>query len=137
MYLLDTNVISELRRARPHGGVLAWLQSVSDAELHVSAVTLGEIQSGIEITREHDPVRAAEIGIWLDQVAETYNVLPVDGRTFRAWALLMHRRPRHLIEDGMIAATAIVHGLIVVSRNVSDFERFEVRVFNPFSPPIS
>ena len=63
MYLLDTNVISELRRARPHGGVLAWLQSVSDAELHVSAVTLGEIQSGIEITREHDPVRAAEIGI--------------------------------------------------------------------------
>lgn len=135
MYLLDTNVISELRRTRPHGGVLAWLQDVPDAELHISAVTLGEIQAGIEITSEQNPARAAELTIWLDRIAEAYNVLSVDGRTFRAWARLMHRRPRDLIEDGLIAATAVVYGLTVVSRNVGDFERFGIKAFNPFLPP--
>jgi predicted nucleic acid-binding protein len=133
MYLLDTNVVSELRRARPHGAVVAWLRNVSDAELHISAVTLGEIQAGIEITREQNPAKAAEIEDWLNQVAETYNVLPTDGRTFRAWARLMHRRPDDLIDDGMIATTAVVHGLTIVSRNVRDFERLGVKAFNPFS----
>jgi predicted nucleic acid-binding protein len=75
MYLLDTNVVSELRRARPHGAVLAWLQDVQDQDLHVSAVTIGEIQAGIEITREQDQARAAAIEAWLEQVAGTYNVL--------------------------------------------------------------
>lgn len=74
MYLLDTNVISELRRAHPHGGLRAWLQCVQDQDLHVSAVTIGEIQSGIEITREQDQVKAAAIEAWLEQIAETYNV---------------------------------------------------------------
>ncbi len=69
MYLLDTNVVSELRRARPHGAVLAWLQDVRDEDLHISAVTIGEIQSGIEITREQDQAKAAEIEAWLEQVA--------------------------------------------------------------------
>jgi predicted nucleic acid-binding protein len=64
MYLLDTNVVSELRKRRPHGGVLAWFQSVNERELHISAVTLGEIQSGIEITREQDSAKAAEIEVW-------------------------------------------------------------------------
>jgi predicted nucleic acid-binding protein len=120
---------------RPHGAVLAWLRNVPDPELHISAVTLGEIQAGIEITREQAPARAAEIEAWLDRVAETYNVLPMDGRTFRAWARLVHRRPDDLIDDGMIAATAVVHGLTVVSRNVHDFERLGVKVLNPFSSP--
>lgn len=132
VYLLDTNVVSELRRARPHGAVLAWLRAIKDEELHVSAVTIGEIQSGIEITRERNPEKAAEIEAWLEQVAESYNVLDMDARTFREWARLMHRKSDKLLEDAMIAATAAVHKLIVVTRNVRDFEDFGIRTLNPF-----
>src|SRR5579864_6138556 len=108
MYLLDTNIVSELRRARPSGVVLACFRGVRDEDLHVSAVTIGEIQSAIEITGEQDAAKAAEIEAWLEQVAETYNVLSMDGRTFRCWARLMHRRTDDLIEDAMIAATATI-----------------------------
>lgn len=133
MYLIDTNIVSELRKPRPHGAVLAWLRSVDDRDLHLSAVTLGEIQAGVEITREQDPVKAAEIEAWADQVAATWNILPMDASAFRAWAKLMHRRSDTLIEDAMIAATARVHGLQVVTRNVRDFQEFGVGVVNPFS----
>jgi len=132
MYLLDTNVVSELRRIRPHGAVLAWLESVADEDLHLSAVTIGEIQAGIEITREQDRDKAAEIEAWLEQVARTYNILNMDARTFRLWARLMHRRSDALLEDAMIAATATVHSLTVVTRNVRDFGRLGVRTMNPF-----
>src|SRR5712671_3559078 len=131
MYLLDTNVDSELRRPKPHGAVLTWLESIADADLHLCAVTIGEIQSGIEITREQDAAKAGEIEAWLEQVAETYNVLAMDARTFRCWARLTHRRPDRLIEDAMVAATAIVHNLTVVTRNVRDFEQLGVQTFNP------
>lgn len=132
VYLLDTNVISELRRPRPHGAVVAWLQGIADDDLHLSAVTLGELQAGVEITREQDPAKAAEIEAWIDQVAQTWNVLSLDGRTLRTWAKLMHRQQDHLLADALIAATAIVHNLIVVTRNEKDFEAFGVRIFNPF-----
>jgi predicted nucleic acid-binding protein len=132
MYLLDTNVVSELRRARPHGGVVAWLRDIPSEDLHISAVTIGEIQAGIEVTRERDEAKAAEIEAWLGQVAETYNVLSMDARAFRSWARLMHRRTDDLIEDAMIAATAAVHNLTVVTRNVRDFEIFDVPTLNPF-----
>lgn len=132
MYLLDTNVVSELRRLRPHGAVVAWLRNARDEDLHLSAVTIGEIQAGVEITREQDTEKAAEIEAWLDEVAETYNVLGMDALTFRVWARLMHGKPDWLIEDAMIAATATVHGLTVVTRNVRDFVVFKVRAFNPF-----
>lgn len=132
MYLLDTNVVSELRRIRPHGAVLAWLKSVSNEDLHLSAVTIGEIQAGVEVTREQDQDKAAEIEAWLEQVAETYNILSMDARTFRSWARLMHGKSDRLIEDAMIAATAAVHGLIVVTRNVRDFRDFGVSTLNPF-----
>lgn len=132
MYLLDTNVVSELRKLRPHGAVVAWLQSAADADLHLSAVTLGEIQAGIELTREQDAAKASEIEAWADLVAASYNILPMDGDTFRAWARLMHRKPDSLYEDAMIAATATVHKLTVVTRNVIDFANFDVILLNPF-----
>ncbi len=99
MYLLDTNILSELRRPKPHGAVLEWLRAVADVDLYLAAVTIGEIQTGIEITREQDAAKAAEIEDWLEQVARTYNVLPMDALAFRRWALLMHRRPHRLIEE--------------------------------------
>jgi predicted nucleic acid-binding protein len=133
VYLLDTDVVSELRRLRPHGGVLAWLRGVRDEDLRLSAVTLGEIQAGIEITREQDAARAAELESWLEQVAATYNVVSMDAWAFRTWARLMHRRTDVMIEDAMIAATALVHNLTVVTRNVRDFAEFPVRTLNPFA----
>ena len=92
MYLLDTNVVSELRRPRPHGAVLAWL----------------------------------------DQVSQSFNILPMDGPAFRCWARLMHRRSDTLDEDAMIAAIATVHQLTVVTRNTRDFQAFGGEMLNPF-----
>ncbi len=132
MYLLDMNVVSELRKIRPHGAVLAWIEAVDEADLYLSSVTLGEIQAGIEITREQDSAKAAEIETWANQLAAAYNVLPMDAATFRLWAKLMHRQSDTVYEDAMIAASAIAHKLTVVTRNVRDFERFNVALFNPF-----
>jgi predicted nucleic acid-binding protein len=115
MYLLDTNVISELRKQRPHGAVVAWLESVDDAKLFLSAVTVGVIQAGIELTREQDPGKAEEIEAWLELVAGAYNVLPMDASAFRHWARLMHRKSDTLYEDEMIAATARANNLTVVT----------------------
>lgn len=132
MYLLDANVVSELRKPRPHGAVVAWLNSVDDVDLHLSAMTLGEIQAGIELTRDQDEAKADEIEAWLDLVMSTYNVLAMDGKTLRAWARLMHHKSDSLYEDAMIAATAVVHKLTVVTRKVADFSRFGVNTLNPF-----
>ena len=133
MYLLDTNVVFELRRVRPHQAVVAWLGGVDEEDLFLSAVTLGELQAGVEITRGQDPEKAALIEAWIDQVMQTYNVLPMDGRTFRTWARLLHGKSDHLIEDAMIAATAAVHNLVVVTRNVRDFGKLGVQTLNPFT----
>jgi predicted nucleic acid-binding protein len=132
MYLLDTNVVSELRKPKPHGAVLGWLESIEDAQLYLSAVTIGEIQVGIELTREQDEAKALEIEAWLEMVATSYNVLPMDAPTFRAWAQLMHRKSDTVYEDAMIAATAKIHGLTVATRNVADFKSFGVALLNPF-----
>lgn len=137
MYLLDTNVISELRKPKPHGAVVAWLESVDDEKLFLSALTLAEIQAGIELTREQDVAKADEIEAWLDLVAASYNVLPMDANVFRYWARLMHRKSDTLYEDAMIAATAYAHGLMVVTRNVADFRALGVDVFNPFGGAVS
>ena len=132
MYLLDTNVVSELRKPKPHGAVLAWIRGVEDAQLFLSAVTLGEIQSGIEITRQQDPDKAQAIEHWLNQLAAAYNVLPMDAAAFRVWAKFMHHQSNTVYEDAMIAATARVNKLTVVTRNMADFKRFDVALLNPF-----
>lgn len=132
MYLLDTNIVSELRRVRPNGAVVAWLESVAEADLHLCALSLGEIQAGIELTREQDPEKAAQLERWADQLATAYNILPMDAAVFRLWARLMHKKSDTLYEDAMIAACALTHKLTVVTRNVRDFEHFDVPVFNPF-----
>ena len=132
MFLLDTNVVSELRKPRPHGAVLAWFNKIDESQLHLSAATLGEIQAGIELTRQQDPAKAIELDHWANQVASSYNVLAMDAEVFRQWARFMHRTTSALIEDAMIAATAKVHRLTVVTRNVSDFKSFGVAILNPF-----
>ena len=132
MFLLDTNVVSELRKPRPHGAVLAWLEATDEVDIHLSAVTVGEIQAGIELTREQDVAKAGEIEAWLDRVTNSYSVLPMDAASFRVWARLMHRKSHTLYEDAIIAATAQVHRLTVVTRNVGDFGMLGVTVYNPF-----
>ena len=133
MYLLDTNVVSELRKPKPHGAVLQWIQDIPDADLHISAVTIGEIQAGIELTREQDEAKATELEQWLELVSGSFNVVPMDALAFRVWARLMHRTSDTLYEDAMIAATAKVHDLTVVTRNVADFKSFGVSMLNPFA----
>ena len=136
MYLLDTNVISELRKAKPHREVQAWLESARESDLHISAVTMGEIQRGIEITKEQNPARAREIEEWANRLEATHTILPLDSRIMRVWAQLMHPKSTDksddLYEDAIIAATALVHDLTVVTRNVGDFAQLKAGVFNPF-----
>ena len=132
MYLLDTNVVSEFRKPRPHGGVAAWIAALAAHELYISVVTLGEIQRGIEKTRLQDAAKASEIEAWLDSLPSTSTVLDMDGMDFRLWARLMHGRTGVLANDGMIAAMAINRQLTVATRNIRDFEQFGVDLFNPF-----
>jgi toxin FitB len=133
MYLLDTNVVSELRKSKPHGAVLAWFAAVGADEIAIPAVVIGEIQDGAEITRKQDQEKAAEIEAWLDYIMANFAVLPMDGLMFREWARLMAAESDDLSGDAMIAATARVHGMVVATRNVKDFASFAVQVFNPFS----
>ncbi len=131
-YLLDTNVVSELRKHKPYGAVVAWLKDLQEDQIFLSAVTLGELQAGIEMTRRQDPVKAREIEQWVDELEASFQVLPMDSACFREWGRVMQGKSDHLIEDGMIAATARTQGLIVVTRNESDFKHLNVAVFNPF-----
>jgi predicted nucleic acid-binding protein len=131
-YLLDTNVVSELRRTRPHGAVIAWLNTQPSTQLFLSAVTIGELQAGAERTRHQDPAKANEIETWLGQLPSLYQVLPMDINCFREWGRVMDRKSAALIEDAMIAATARVHGLVVATRNERDFAQLNVPVLNPF-----
>jgi hypothetical protein len=132
MYLLDTNIISELRKPKPHGAVLEWYKNIADEDLYVSAVSIGEIQAGIELTREKDKKKAESLELWLQDIANAHNILPMTGATFILWAKLMHTLSNTVREDAMIAATAIEKKLTVVTRNTKDFRRFKITLLNPF-----
>ena len=132
MFLLDTNIVSELRKPKPHGGVVAWVSANDTTSLYLSAMTIAELQHGIEMTREQDADKANEIEVWLEQLMFTGQVLAMDAAVCREWAKLMHRRSDTLVEDAFIAATARVHRLVVVTRNVRDFKTLGVETLNPF-----
>lgn len=100
--------------------------------MYVSAFTIGEIQVGIEITREQDPGRAAELEAWLDIVLASYRFIPMTTDIFQEWARLKHGKSASLSEDAMIAATAVVYDLTVVTRNTRDFIELGVDCLNPF-----
>ena len=133
MYLLDTHIVYELRRPKPHGAVLAWLASVDEKDLYLSSFSLGEIQRGIEITRQQDATKAQSLELWLDQLAGAFEILGLDTAVMREWARMMHRESNTLSEDAMLAATARVHGLQMITRNTADFEVLGVHCFNPFN----
>ena len=132
LYLLDTNVVSELRKQRPHGAVASWLGSLHEDQVFLSAVTMGELQAGIELTRVQNSGKAREIEIWAEGLFDSYQVIPMDASCFREWGRLMYRKSGHLVQDAMIAATARVHHLTVATRNEQDFSSFRVEIFNPF-----
>jgi predicted nucleic acid-binding protein len=129
-YLLDTNVVCELRKPRPHGGVVDWLNNQEEDQLFLSAVTMGELQAGIERTRRQDSSKT-DIESWADQLAASHQILPMDTPCIREWGRIVDRRPDRLLEDAMIAATR-VHQLIVATRNEADFRQLDVRILNPF-----
>lgn len=134
MFLLDTNVVSEVRKAhRCNAGVARWFAGVSDAELFVSVVVTGEIRYGIERLRRRDSRRAEILERWLEDVVTSYadRVLPIDGRVADAWGRLGAVRPIPVI-DGLLAATARVHDMTLVTRNTPDVEGLGVPVLNPF-----
>lgn len=131
-YLLDTNVVSELRLVRPHGAVVRWLATLRPEQILISAVSMAELQTGVELTRRQDPGKATEIESWLTSVEMTFAFVPMDAACFKEWARMMTGKPDALRTDAMIAATARVHGLVVATRDESDFNRLGVTIVNPF-----
>jgi predicted nucleic acid-binding protein len=112
--------------------VVAWLNNQEEDQLFLSAVTMGELQAGIERTRRQDPLKASEIESWADQLAASYQILAMDTPCFRECGRMMDRKPDRLLEGAMIADTARIHQLIVATRNEADFKQLDVRILNPF-----
>jgi len=134
MYLADTNVLSELRKGpRCHAAVADWFASVRDVDVYVSVIVFGEIRRGIERIRRRDPSQADDLSEWLRSLEETYatRTLPVDRAVADRWGRLSAPRPMP-DADGLLAATATVHGLTLVTRNVRDFAATGVQIHNPF-----
>ena len=132
MFLLDTSTISELRKTRPHGAVLAWYRSYSLREHHLPSIALYELQAGAEITRMQDAAKAEAISEWIDRIASQLQVLPLDGISARLAARWLNGKSSDLTEDAMIAAIGVTNRLTVATRNTRDFELFPVALINPF-----
>lgn len=135
MYLLDTNVLSALRRRERHAHVLGWVSTQRSSDLHVSVISLGEIERGIARTSQRDPRFAALLAEWLDDLIKLYagRILPIDLRSARRWGRVSQALG-HQDADLLIAATALERGLTVVTRNVRHFKPAGVPVLNPFDP---
>lgn len=133
MYLLDTNVISELRKSRCHPSLVRWMEAAHDKPTFLSVVTLGEVRNGIEALRRRDSRRAAVLDTWFQWVCRDYRdrILPVSMEIAEEWGRL--GVPDKLpTADGLLAATAKVHGLTLITRNVKDFVRTGARIHDPF-----
>lgn len=133
-WLLDSNVLAELRKgARAHPSVTTWFASTDEADLFTSVLVLGEARRGVESIRRRDTAAAMALDQWLLRLRETFadRVLPIDEDIADRWGALNVPDPLPAV-DGLLAATALVHDLTVVTRNVRDMERTGVRVFNPF-----
>ena len=131
MYLVDTNIVSEARRGTPRA--VSWLRSVDPLSVHLSALTLGEIMRGIALKQMTDPKAAAHLAEWLRKLRHDHadRILTVTDEIAVEWGRIAAIRPRGDI-DGLIAATAIVHDLILVTRNVADFEDTGASIVNPW-----
>jgi toxin FitB len=134
-YLLDTNVLSELRKQQPNRHVLAWYDTVSSAEIFVSVLSIGEIRLGIERLRSKDPARAEALEAWLHRLRAAYSghIIEVDAEAAEEWGRMNVPRPLPVI-DGLLAASARVRGWTLVTRNTADVARCGVQVLNPFKP---
>ena len=132
-YLLDTNIISELRRSRPDPAVVKWLDGIGRADLLLSVLTIGEIHQGIVRLARRDPDQARVLADWLTALERGYadRIVPVTATVARRWAELNAARPLPVI-DSLLAATAIEHDAVLVTRNVRDLEGVDVRMVNPF-----
>lgn len=136
-FLIDTNVLGELRKAeRADLGVQAWFRAVRSADLFVSVLVLGEIRRGIELKRRKDPIQAQHLEAWLDKLARDFSerILQITPAVADAWGRLGVPNPLPAV-DGMLAATAHVHRLTLVTRNTKDFERTGISMLNPFFAP--
>ena len=132
-YLIDTNVISELGRRRPHAAVRAYVESLAGSMVFVSVLTLGELRKGAEMTRRSDPRHAGRIDEWIAEVEREYaeRTLDVDTATAGMWGRLSATRPRPVV-DTLLAATAIVHDLTLVTRNTRDVADTGAAFVNPW-----
>jgi predicted nucleic acid-binding protein len=132
-YLLDTCVLSELRKPKPHPGVVTWLAGIQPEEAFLSVLTLGEIRRGIELRRAKDQATARSLERWLLGLEAHYadRILPVTAAVADRWGRLSPAQPLP-VTDGLIAATALEHKLTVVTRNTEDFARSGVGVLDPF-----
>jgi len=136
---VDTNVLSELRKGeRGSAEVRLWYDAAADEDLYTSVLVLGEIRKGVEMVRDRDPMQAAALEAWLLHIETQFSgrILVVDGKVSEQWGRLSARRPAPAV-DTLLAATARVHGLTLVTRNVADFEETGVPVRNPFDRPSS
>jgi hypothetical protein len=132
MYLLDTNVISEIRRPSRHGAVILWLGDQPPERIFVPSIAFLELQRGVELTKLQDPLKASDIERWIDEMSGSANVLDFDVAAAREYSRLARSKPDFVSEDAMIAAIARTQGLTVATRNIRDFKAFDVPFFNPF-----
>jgi len=132
-YLLDTNVLRELGKTSPHENVAAWLKSVDDADLAISALTVREIAKGVVKLRKTKPDTAAALAATVAAIFDAFDgrILPIDRAVASIWGEALGESEKH-VDDAGLAATARVHGLIVVTRNVKDFDGRGVKVIDPF-----